>query len=65
MPGTELTTFGGGVELYPVKDTDVRLSLGISHSTGTNSNPDGTVQNHQTQVRIGFVAKLNLLSWKK
>lgn len=65
LPGTELTTIGGGVELYPVKDTDVRLSLGISHSTGTNSNPSGTVQNNQTQVRVGFIAKLNVFSWKK
>lgn len=63
--GTELTAFGGGVEYYPTKgNPDVRLGLSVSHATGTNSNPSGTMLGNQTIVRLGFIAKLHLLSWK-
>lgn len=62
---TELTAFGGGLEYYPTKgNPDVRLGLSVSHSTGTNSNPSGTMLGNQTIVRLGFIAKLHLLSWK-
>lgn len=63
--GTELTAFGGGVEYYPTKgNPDVRLGLSVSHAMGTNSNPSGTMLSNQTIVRLGFIAKLHLLSWK-
>lgn len=65
MSGTELTAFGGGLEYYPTKgNPDVRLCLGMSHATGTNSNPEGTMQNNQTTMRLSFIAKLHLLKWK-
>ena len=63
--GTEMTAYGGGVEVFPIKGrSDVRVSLGMSHSTGTNNNPSGTLTDNQTTVRLAFVAKLHLLSWK-
>ncbi|WP_337932887.1 hypothetical protein [Hallella sp.] len=66
LPGTELTAIGGGVEAYPLKGkSDVRVSLSVAHSTGTNSNPAGTMLDDQTTVRLGLVAKLHVLSWKK
>lgn len=65
MAGTEVTAYGGGVEYYPLKGKrELRLSLGMSHSTGTNSNPAGAINDNQTTVRMALVAKLNLLSWK-
>lgn len=65
LPGTEMTAYGGGVEFFPTKGKpDVRVSLGVSHSTGTNSNPSGTLNDNQTTVRLSFIAKLHLLSWK-
>lgn len=65
MAGTEVTAYGGGVEYYPLKGKrELRLSLGMSHSTGTNSNPTGAINDNQTTVRMALVAKLNLLSWK-
>lgn len=66
LPGTELTAYGGEVEYYPLNGKpDVRVSLGVSHSTGCNSNTSGTVLDNQTIVRLGLTAKLHLLSWKK
>lgn len=63
--GTEMTAYGGGVEVYPIKNrNDVRVSLGMSHSQGTNSNPSGALNDNQTTVRLSFIAKLHLLSWK-
>lgn len=65
LPGTEMVAYGGGVEFFPTKGKpDVRVSLGVSHSTGTNSNPSGTLNDNQTTVRLSFIAKLHLLSWK-
>ena len=65
LPGTEMTAYGGGVEFFPTKGKpDVLVSLGVSHSTGTNSNPSGTLNDNQTTVRLSFIAKLHLLSWK-
>ena len=65
MPGTEMTAYGGGVEFFPTKGKpDVRVSLGVSHSAGTNSNPSGTLNDNHTTVRLAFIAKLHLLSWK-
>ena len=53
------------MEYYPLKGKrELRLSLGMSHSTGTNSNPAGAINDNQTTVRMALVAKLNLLSWK-
>ena len=65
LPGTEMTAYGGGVEFFPTKGKpDVRVSLGVSHSAGTNSNPSGTLNDNHTTVRLAFIAKLHLLSWK-
>ena len=65
LPGTEMTAYGGGLEYFPTKGKpDVRVSLAVSHSTGTNTNPAGTMKDNQTTVRLAFIAKLHLLSWK-
>ena len=65
LPGTEMTAYGGGAEFFPTKGKpDVRVSLGVSHSAGTNSNPSGTLNDNHTTVRLAFIAKLHLLSWK-
>ena len=52
------------VHLMDEGKRELRLSLGMSHSTGTNSNPAGAINDNQTTVRMALVAKLNLLSWK-
>lgn len=66
MAGTEMTAYGGGLEFFPAKgNPDVRISLGMSHAKGTNTNPDGTMKDNQTRVRLGFIAKLHVLSWNK
>ena len=60
--GTELTTYGGGLEYYPMKGKpDLRVNLSIAHTTGTNTNPAGTNVDNKTMVKVGVAAKLHLL----
>lgn len=63
MPGTELTTLGGGIEYFPLKKPDIRLNACIAHTTGHNGNPNGTMLDDRLTVHVGLTVKLHLLSF--
>lgn len=64
--GTELRTISGGLEFFPIRNkNDIRLNIGVAHTHGKNSNPDGTLLNDRLTAQIGVTAKLHLLSYGK
>lgn len=67
LPGTELTSFGGGVNFYPLKreKSNVRLHAGAAYTTGRNGNPEGFLSDKQLYVNVGLTWKLHLLSLGK
>ena len=66
MDGTELTTVAGGLEFWPIKGKeDVRLNLGVAHTTGKNGNPNGRMVDDKLTVQVGVSAKLNLFRYSK
>ena len=67
MPGTELTSLGGGVEYCPIKNNKhtVRLHACASYTTGTNSNPSGTLVDKYFYLNAGVTWKFHILSWGK
>lgn len=66
LPGTELTTFGGGFDLYPLKGKrDIRLNACVSYTTGTNSNPNGVMVDDLLKVFVGLTWRLPKLSFGK
>lgn len=64
--GTELRTVSGGLEFFPIKNKkDIRINAGLAHTSGRNSNSDGTLTDDRLTVQIGLTAKLHLLSYGK
>lgn len=57
--GSELTRFGGGVEYYPLRDNRLRLHANYSYTTGTNTNPDGVLQDKQSLVNVGLTWRIS------
>lgn len=63
LPGTELLTFGAGVEFFPLKDNrDVRLHANLFYTSGQNGNPAGTLVNGRTLIDAGVKWKIHILS---
>ena len=61
MAGSELTTVSGGLEFFPVKNKkNFRVNLGVAHTSGKNTNPDGTMLNDRLTIQAGVSAKLDL-----
>lgn len=59
-PGTEIHTFGGGVEFLPLKgDPDVRVHAAYFRKEGTNGNPSGTHQPGTDYLTIGLTWRFN------
>lgn len=67
LPGTELTSFGGGINFYPLKaqKNSVRLHASAAYVTGTNGNPSGALTDKHLRVNVGLTWKLHLLSYGK
>lgn len=67
LPGTELTTIGGGIHFYPLKEqkNTVRIHACASYATGTNGNPSGVLQDKHLNVNVGLTWKVHLLSFGK
>ncbi len=67
LPGTELTSLGGGVQVYPLKSAKntVRLHACASYTTGTNGNPQGALTDKFLYLNVGLTWKCHLLSWGK
>ena len=62
LPGTEITRVGGGLEYYPLKDSqDIRLHMACSYADGVNTSPAGLLQPHQTVLDAGITWKMDLL----
>lgn len=60
--GTELTSVGGGVEYFPIKDSrDVRLHANYSYTWGSNGNQNGTLHDEQSFVSLGVTWKMNII----
>lgn len=60
LPGTEMTMVSGGVEYFPLKQSqNLRLHLVGSHSFGQN--PFGTVPDKQTYIDAGMKFKFKVL----
>ena len=65
LPGTEITRVGGGLEYYPIKDSqDIRLHMACSYADGVNTSPAGLVLPHQTVLDAGITWKMDLLKIK-
>ena len=65
LPGTEITRVGGGLEYYPLKDSqDIRLHMACSYADGVNTSPAGLVLPHQTVLDAGITWKMDLLKIK-
>lgn len=65
IPGTEITRVGGGLEYYPLKDSqDIRLHMACSYADGVNTSPVGLLQPHQTVLDAGVTWKMDLLKIK-
>jgi hypothetical protein len=65
LPGTEITRVGGGLEYYPLKDSqDIRLHMACSYADGVNTSPAGLLQPHQTVLDAGVTWKMDLLKIK-
>lgn len=59
--GTELKRLGGGVEFFPLKDKNVRIHGNYSYAFGKNGNPNGTVQDKETNVNMGITWRMKVL----
>lgn len=66
MPGTELTSVGGGVEFYPLKGSrNIRVHAFYAHSFGRNGNTEGgVVKPGQNVLNVGLKWKVDLLAVK-
>ncbi len=63
MPGTEMTRVGGGVEVYPLKNShDLRLHANGGYSFGKNTNPAGALQDNQAFFDLGVKWKVDVIS---
>lgn len=64
--GTELTTYAGGLEFFPMKNKeDIRINAGVAHTHGKNANPNGTLLDDRLTVQVGLTAKLHLFKYGK
>lgn len=61
MPGTELTRVGAGVEYFPLGSKDLRLHAYYCRSWGTNTNPDGIMQDNEDRAGIGLTWRIHIL----
>ena len=53
-------------DYQPIKGKeDVRLNLGVAHTTGKNGNPNGRMVDDKLTVQVGVSAKLNLFRYSK
>ncbi len=59
--GTEMTHVGGGVEFYPLNDDRLRLHGQYSYSFGTNTNPEGGLQDKQHHINVGVTWRVKIL----
>ena len=64
--GTELTTYAGGLEFFPMKNKeDIRINAGVAHTHGKNANQNGTLLDDRLTVQVGLTAKLHLFKYGK
>ncbi len=63
LDGTEMHGISGGVEYHPIKPYPnlLRLFATAGYSTGTQGNPDGTLQDGLLHVKVGFKVNLDIL----
>lgn len=62
MPGTSMTSVGGGFEYYPLKDfKTIRLHAYCTHSFGTNPNPDGYLLDGKTYLSVGLTWRADFM----
>ena len=48
-------------KIQPVKNKkNFRVNLGVAHTSGKNTNPDGTMLNDRLTIQAGVSAKLDL-----
>lgn len=63
LAGSEITTFGAGVEFFPMKDNrDIRLHANCFYSTGRNTNPYGTLVNGRMLIDMGIKWRIHILA---
>ncbi len=67
MPGTEITSVGGGLEYHPfkIKNQDVRLHACYFYSWGKNGNTAGTLMDKNSLVDLGVTWSMNILKARK
>ena len=66
-PGTELTQVVGGAEFFPLKDGKrvLRFYATGGYSWGTNTNPNGVVQDDQLLLNVGVQFSVDLVDLAK
>ncbi len=60
LPGTEITNIGGGVEVYPTGNRNVRLHAYYNYCTGKD-NDFGTLQADEMQLSVGLTWRVNFV----
>lgn len=58
--GTEITTIGAGCEYFPLNDDRIRLHANYTYATGTNTNPNGVLQDRMSTVDLGVTWRLHI-----
>lgn len=62
LPGTEINTYGAGVEFFPIKDKkNIRLHANYFYARGRNSNPHGILANNQSIIDLGVTWNIEIL----
>ena len=59
LPGTEMTSVGGGLEYFPLGTNQVRLHVNYSYSFGKNGNPEGALPDKQSLFDVGLTWRLD------
>ena len=59
--GTEITTVGGGVNYYPLKDKTLRFHATYNYSFGKNTTPEAFLQNKQSLIDVGMSWAMKVL----
>lgn len=62
MPGTEVTRVGGGVEVFPLKNRDLRFHADYCYTWGTQGNIDGALRNKQSMIDVGLTWNVNIIN---
>ena len=65
LDGTELTSLGGGVDYFPLKNENIRIHAHAFYTFGVNPNADGTLKGKQAFFNVGATWRIDLLNLKR